>query len=124
MAVPTVFIGIVCYSLFSRRGPLGATELLYTPWAIVFGEVLLALPIIISLSHGAVRALDVRVSETAVSLGASTSREWWTLVSEARLGVVLAVLTAERMRRRLPLKLWFAEEAEMEDWLDMIQTGV
>ncbi|KAF0287052.1 Tectonin beta-propeller repeat-containing protein 1 [Amphibalanus amphitrite] len=43
--------------------------------------------------------------------------------SESRRQSVLAVLTAERMRRRLPLKLWFAEEAEMEDWLDMIQTA-
>ena len=41
MAVPTVFVGVVCYALFSRRGPLGPLELLYTPWAIVVGELLL-----------------------------------------------------------------------------------
>ena len=44
-------------------------------------------------------------------------------ISESRRQSVLSVLTAERLRRRLPLKLWFAEEAEMEDWISMIQTG-
>ena len=94
MAVPTVFLGIVCYALFSRRGPLGAADLLYTPWVIVIGEMLLALPITISISHGAIRALDPRVAQTARTLGANTLRRCWTYVSEARIGITLAVLTA------------------------------
>lgn len=94
MAFPTVFVGVVCYSLFSRRGPLGAFELLYTPWAIVCGEFLLALPLIISITHGSVKALDPRVGETVLTLGASAFRRWRTYISEARVGVTLAVLTA------------------------------
>jgi len=92
MAMPTVFLGVVGYALLSRRGPLGPAELLFTPWAIVLGELLLALPIIVSLSHGAVRALDPRVAQTARTLGARALRRAWTYLSEARLGVVLAVL--------------------------------
>ena len=94
MAFPTVFIGIVCYALFSRRGPLGPLELLYTPWVIVFGEFLLALPLVVSITHGAVKALDPRVGETAWTLGACSFRRWRTYISEARVGVTLAVLTA------------------------------
>jgi len=94
MALPTVFIGIVCYALFSRRGPLGPLELLYTPWVIVVGEFLLALPLVVSISHGAVKSLDPRVGETARTLGAGALRRWRTYVSEARIGVSLAVLTA------------------------------
>lgn len=94
MAVPTVFLGILCYAIFSRRGPLGATDLLYTPWAIVAGEFLLALPIVISITHGAVSALDPRVGETAITLGAGLFMRWRTYLSEARVGVLLAVLTA------------------------------
>ena len=94
MAFPTVFVGIVCYALFSRRGLLGPLELLYTPWVIVCGEFLLALPLVVSISHGAIKALDSRVGETAWSLGASALRRWQTYVSEARVGVTLAVLTA------------------------------
>ncbi len=94
MAVPTVFVGVVCFALFSRRGPLGSLELLYTPWAIVAGEFLLAWPIVVAISHGAVASLDPRVDETARMLGAGRLRRWATLVSEARIGVALAVLTA------------------------------
>lgn len=94
MALPTVFIGIVCYSLLSRRGPLGSLDLLYTPWVIVIGEFLLALPLVVSISHGAVKALDERVGETAWTLGAGPIRRCRTYISEARVGVMLAVLTA------------------------------
>lgn len=94
MAVPTVFIGLFCYAMFSRRGPLGDTELLFTPWAIVTGEFLLGLPIIVSITHGAVRALDPKVGETAITLGAGLLLRGRTYVSEARVGVLLAVLTA------------------------------
>ncbi len=94
MAVPTVFIGIVCYGLFSRRGLLGPLELLYTPWVIVVGEFLLALPMIVAISEGAIRSLDPRVADTAITLGARPLRRWATYLSEARVGVVLAVLTA------------------------------
>ncbi len=94
MALPTVFVGIVCYALFSRRGPLGPFELLYTPGVIVCGEFLLALPLVVSISHGAVKALDPRVGETAWTLGAGPFRRWRTYISEARVGVMLAVLTA------------------------------
>lgn len=94
MALPTVFIGIVCYALFARRGPLGPLDLLYTPWVIVIGEFLLALPLVVSISHAAIRALDPRVGETAKTLGAGPWRRWQTLVSEARTGVMLAILTA------------------------------
>lgn len=94
MAVPTVFLGIFCYALFSRRGPLGATDLLYTPWVIVTGEFLLALPILVSITHGAVRSLDPRVAETAKTLGAGLRMRWGTYLSEARVGVLLGLLTA------------------------------
>lgn len=94
MAVPTVFIGVVCYAVFSRRGPLGPMELLYSPWGIVIGEFLLAFPIVVAITHGAVQSLDPRVWETVRTLGAGPIRRGFTYLSEARSGVLLAVLTA------------------------------
>lgn len=94
MAFPTVFIGLVCYAMLSRQGPLGGLEVLYSPWAIVAGEFILAFPIIVSLSHGSIRSLDTRVYETARMLGANGFQRWTTYLSEARIGVTLAVLSA------------------------------
>ena len=94
MGVPTVLIGLVGYALLARQGPLGAWGLLYTPWGIVLGEVLLAVPIITSLTHGGIKNLDPRIPETALLLGAGPLQRWKTYLSEARLPITLAILTA------------------------------
>ncbi|MDA1014210.1 MAG: ABC transporter permease [Planctomycetota bacterium] len=94
MSVPTVAIGLLCYAAFSRRGPLGSLELLYTTWAVVIGEFFLALPIVATWTHGAVLRLAPRVAETAWTLGAGPIRRAATYLNEARLAIVLAVLTA------------------------------
>ena len=41
MALPTVIIGLMVYSFISRRGPLGTAGLLYTPWAMIIGQIIL-----------------------------------------------------------------------------------
>ena len=94
MGVPTVLIGLIGYALLARQGPLGTLELLYTPWGIVLGEVLLAVPIITCLTHGGIKNLDRRIPETARMLGAGPVQRWKTYLSEARLPVILAILTA------------------------------
>ena len=94
MSVPTVLIGLFGYAVLSRRGPLGGLELLYTPWAIIAGEFFLALPIIVTWTHSSVAGLDPRVAGTALTLGAGPLRRWQTYLSEARLGIALALLTA------------------------------
>lgn len=94
MSLPTVFIGVLCYALFSRRGPFASFDVLYSAKAIVFGELILAFPIVVSLTYGAIKALPSEVSETAKTLGAGPLRRAKTYLSECRVGVVLAVLTA------------------------------
>lgn len=94
MALPTVFVGILCYGLFSRRGPLGPLEMLYTPGAIIFGELLLAIPIVVGICHGGFKSLDPRIAETAWTLGAGCWRRTCTYISEARTSVALALLTS------------------------------
>ena len=94
MSVPTVLIGLLCFGVFSRRGIPGEADLLYTGWAIVIGEFFLALPIVATLSHGAITRLDSRAFETALTLGAGPLRRCWTYLSEVRLAIALAVLTA------------------------------
>ena len=94
MGVPTVLIGLLCFALLSRRGPLGGLELLYTPWGIILGEFGLALPIIVTWTHGAIASLDPRAAETVFTLGAGPLRRWSTYLSETRLAITLALLTA------------------------------
>jgi tungstate transport system permease protein len=94
MSVPTVLIGLICYGVMSRRGLFGEWDLLYTSWAIAIGEFLLAVPIVTTWTHGAIQRLDPRIAETALTLGAGPLQRARTYLSEARLAIVLAILTA------------------------------
>jgi tungstate transport system permease protein len=94
MAMPTVLVGLLLYALLSNHGPLGMLGLLYTPTAIIIGEALLALPLLVALSRGAVENLDARARETAVMLGAGRARTLFVLATEASPALAAAVLSA------------------------------
>src|SRR5437879_11398412 len=47
LSFPTVVVGLVLYLVLSRRGPLGAFRLRFTPAAILIGYMVIALPILI-----------------------------------------------------------------------------
>ncbi len=94
LAMPTVVIGLFVYAQVSRRGPLGFLELLYTPKAMIIGETILALPIVAAFTLSAFRAVDSRITETALTLGATRIQTARTLISEARFGIMAAVVAA------------------------------
>ncbi|UCF55800.1 MAG: ABC transporter permease [Deltaproteobacteria bacterium] len=92
MALPTVVVGLLLYSLISRQGPLGPLELLFTPKAMVIGQFILATPIIVALTISATQAIDPRVKITAMTLGAGPLRTAVTVLSEARFALMAAVV--------------------------------
>ena len=92
MALPTVVVGLTVYSFLSRRGPLGALGLLYTPYAIILGEFILILPIITALSVSAVRSVDPRVRRAARTLGADDAQVAFAVLREGRLGILASVM--------------------------------
>lgn len=92
LAMPTVLVGLLVYLLLARRGPLGGFNLLFTPTAMVLGEILLALPLLIAFTESAVSAVPREIHETAVSLGAGRWQAAWAVLEEARFGVFAAVI--------------------------------
>lgn len=94
MAVPTVVIGIVVFSLYSRKGLLPGLDLLYTKTAIVTGEFLLAFPLLGTLAHGVTAPLEPEVVETARTLGASRPRALLKVLREMRVAIGAAYLAA------------------------------
>jgi tungstate transport system permease protein len=92
MALPTVVIGLVVYGFLSRMGPLGEFGVLFTPTAMVVGQIILAAPIIANYTLGALSASDSRIMPTALTLGASTTRGAILLLQEIRFGVMAAII--------------------------------
>ncbi|WP_318258590.1 ABC transporter permease [Geobacter anodireducens] len=94
MALPTVVVGLFVYSLVSRQGPLGEFGILFTPWAMVAGQTLLAIPIVANLTMSAIKGADPRIVPTALTLGAGPFESIRRLVLEMRFGIMAALIAA------------------------------
>lgn len=94
MGLPPVVVGLFVYLLLSRSGPLGFMALLYTPAAMVIAQTILALPIVTSLSHSAIIAVDPIIKQASMTLGATPFQVSLTVIREARYGILSAVIAA------------------------------
>ena len=92
MGLPPVVGGLIVYMLIRRQGFLGSFGLLYSPTAMIIAQVLLASPIVIGLTSVAVRGKGKDVLETLRSLGAQRGLILWTIIREARYGILGALI--------------------------------
>ena len=91
-SVPTVAIGLFVFVLFSRAGPLGGLNLLFTPTVMVLGQVILITPILLGLIISALSGVDKTLLDTARSLGASGMQTSVAILKEAQFAVMAAVI--------------------------------
>lgn len=94
LSVPTVVIGLFVYAFISRRGIFGAFDLLYTPNAIIIGQIILIFPIVATFTLSAVSRIDPRYRSTALTLGASEFQAATVILREARFGIIAAMVAA------------------------------
>lgn len=94
MGLPPVVVGLFVYLLLSRKGPLGFMGLLYSPTAMIVAQTILALPIVTALCLSAIANIDPVIRLTARSLGASPRQETIAVISEARYGILSAIIAA------------------------------
>ena len=92
MGLPPVVVGLVVYLLLSRAGPFGVLDLLFTPTAMIIAQIILVLPIIVSLSRETIETLWQEYHEALRSLGASHSQALITLLWDGRGMLITALL--------------------------------
>jgi len=92
MALPPVVVGLVVAMTLWRSGPLGSLRLIYTPWAIVIAQTIISAPVVIGLTAAALAALDPRLQQQLLGLGASRLQMIWHLWREARLPLLAALM--------------------------------
>jgi tungstate transport system permease protein len=92
MGQPPVVDGIFVSIFIWRSGPLGFLELLYTPSAIVIAQAIIAKPIVIGISIGAMQSLPPALQLQIRALGATRAQMVWILVKEARLPLMAGVM--------------------------------
>jgi tungstate transport system permease protein len=92
MGFPSVVVGLAVLLVLSNSGPLGELQLLFTRRAMVISQVILAFPVITSVSLSAIEGVDQSLRDAALAAGGTRRDVQLTVVREARYGVVTAVL--------------------------------
>jgi len=97
MGFPPVVVGLVVYLLLSRSGPLGSLDSqwipeLFTPGAMIFAQTIIAFPLVAGFTMAAVMGVDPQVRQQVMALGATKRQAAWTILREARVGVIVAII--------------------------------
>src|SRR5215210_592271 len=90
--LPPVVVGLVLSLLLLRHGPLGFLNLRFTPGAMIVGQFLLSLPIVINLTVVALQQLNPKLLLQIRALGASRWQTLWLLAREIRLPLLVAYM--------------------------------
>jgi tungstate transport system permease protein len=94
MALPTVVVGLLVYSVISRSGPLGGLGLMFTPQAVIIGQAILAFPVVLSMTASSLSSISPLFPEVLTTLGASRRTIFWMTVMESRGAVMSAALAS------------------------------
>lgn len=97
MGFPPVVIGLFVYLLLSRAGPLGTLNLplipeLFTPGAMILAQTIIAFPLVAGFTMAAVMGVDPQLQQQVISLGATQRQAASTVLWEARIGVIVAIV--------------------------------
>ena len=97
MGFPPVVIGLFVYLLLSNNSPLGGSGLpflpqLFTPSAMILAQTIISIPLIAGFTMAAVMSIDPQLQLQIRSLGATNRQVVFTILSEARLGVIVAIV--------------------------------
>ncbi len=94
MAAPPVVVGLLVVLFLTRNGPLGSFRLLYTSWAMIIAQLVIALPIVAGLSLAALQQLDAGLRQQIAALGASRRQSFLMQLREIRVALLATVMAA------------------------------
>jgi len=92
MGLPPVVAGLFVSIFLWRNGPLGFLGLLYTPSAMIIAQAIIATPIVMGITVAAIQQLPRKMRLQILALGASKIQMVWTLIKEAKLPLLAAVM--------------------------------
>lgn len=97
MGFPPVVVGLFVYLMLSRSGPLGQLNspfipTLFTPASMAAAQCIISFPLVAGFTMAAVMGVDPQLRQQVQALGATARQATWTVLMEARVGVVASVV--------------------------------
>jgi len=93
MGMPPVVLGLLIYTLVSKKGIFGFLDILYTPTAMILAQTLLITPIVISLTYEEIYKKNKEYALLLSSLNLTKFSKLKTLIYESRYALITAALT-------------------------------
>lgn len=93
MGMPPVVLGLLIYTLVSKKGIFGFLDILYTPTAMILAQTLLIIPIVISLTYEEVYKKNKDYNLLLNSLNLNNFSKLKTLIYECRYALITVALT-------------------------------
>jgi len=94
LALPPVVVGLILYILFSANGFFGIYNLLYTVNIMIIAQVILVIPLLISLCKESIDSVKIKLNEYLFIVNASYQQKIFTLIYECKFNIILNVIVA------------------------------
>ena len=92
MGLPPVVVGLIVYLLISRSGPFGWLGVLYTPTAMIIAQMILIIPIIVSLTAQIIEEINEEYKDLFKSLVISPHKALIACLYDARYSILTVIL--------------------------------
>lgn len=92
MGLPPVVVGLWVSIFLWRSGPFGFMNIIYTPYAMIIAQAIIASPIVTSFTLAAIQQINPRIRLQLTALGANRIQMMMYLINEAKLGLLAAVM--------------------------------
>ena len=92
MGLPPVVVGLIVYLLISRSGPFGWLGILYTPSAMIIAQMILIVPIIISLTAQIIEEINEEYKDLFTSLVVSSHKALIACLYDSRYSILTVIL--------------------------------
>jgi len=92
MGLPPVVVGLIVYLIISRSGPLGWLGILYTPTAMIIAQMILIIPIIVSLSAQAIEEVYQEYKNLFLSLVVPSHKAVKAYLFDTRYSILTVML--------------------------------
>ena len=93
MGMPPVVLGLLIYTLVSKKGVFGFLDILYTPSAMILAQTLLIIPIVVSLTYEEIYKKNKEYDLLLNSLNLDKLSKLKTLIYESRYALITVALT-------------------------------
>ena len=92
MRLPPVVVGLIVYLLISRSGPFGWLGILYTPTAMIIAQMILIIPIIVSLTAQTIEEIHQEYKLLFYSLVVPSHKAVIAYLFDARYSILTVML--------------------------------